>query len=51
MSEDYYPVFLNLKGATALVVGGGAVAYRKVEGLLSCGAEVRLVSRDLITEL
>lgn len=43
----YYPIFLELEGMTALVVGGGAVACRKVESLLACGAKVSLVSRDL----
>lgn len=40
----YYPAFLDLRGKWALVVGGGAVALRKVQLLLSCGARVRLVS-------
>jgi precorrin-2 dehydrogenase/sirohydrochlorin ferrochelatase len=40
----YYPAFLDLRGKLAVVVGGGEVAVRKVELLLSCGARVRLVS-------
>jgi precorrin-2 dehydrogenase/sirohydrochlorin ferrochelatase len=40
----YYPAFLDLRGKLAVVVGGGDVALRKVELLLSCGARVRLVS-------
>ncbi len=43
----YYPIFLKLEGMTALVVGGGAVASRKVETLLACGARVSVVGRDL----
>jgi len=39
-----YPVTLNLQGRRCLVVGGGAVALRKVEGLLSEGAKVTVVS-------
>ena len=31
----YYPVFLEMKGRPCLVVGGGQVAQRKVEGLLA----------------
>ncbi|MBI2412236.1 MAG: bifunctional precorrin-2 dehydrogenase/sirohydrochlorin ferrochelatase [Deltaproteobacteria bacterium] len=40
----YYPVFLDIKGRQCLVIGGGAVALRKIEGLLSAGAEVTVVS-------
>ncbi len=39
-----YPVTLNLDGRRCLVVGGGAVALRKVGGLLSEGAKVTVVS-------
>jgi len=39
-----YPVNLVLDGRTCLVVGGGRVALRKVEGLLACGARVVVVA-------
>jgi precorrin-2 dehydrogenase/sirohydrochlorin ferrochelatase len=48
---SYYPVFLQLEGMTALVVGGGGVARRKVETLLAFGAKVSIVSRELAPEL
>lgn len=38
-----YPVFLDLEGRIAVVVGAGSVALRKVETLLECGASVRVV--------
>lgn len=41
---EYYPIFLDLKGRPCLVVGGGAVAERKVEKLLEAGAEVTVIS-------
>lgn len=41
-----YPVFLNLASRLCIVVGGGAVAERKVLGLLDAGARVRVVSPD-----
>ncbi len=43
----YYPLFLEMKGRRCLVVGGGQVAARKVEGLLAAGASVNVVSSDL----
>jgi len=46
-----YPVNLVLDGRRCLVVGGGRVAVRKVEGLLSCGARVRVVALRLDAEL
>lgn len=42
---SYYPVFLQLEDRPALVVGGGAVASRKVETLLAYGASVYVVSK------
>ena len=42
-----YPITLNLRGRRCLVVGGGAVAERKVQGLLAAEAKVSLVSPEL----
>ena len=39
-----YPANLVLQGRRVLVVGAGAVAARKVEGLLACGADVVVVA-------
>ena len=46
-----YPVVLRLSGKRVLVVGGGAVAARKVEGLLASGAAVTVVAPALVAEL
>jgi precorrin-2 dehydrogenase/sirohydrochlorin ferrochelatase len=46
-----YPVVLRLSGKRVLVVGGGAVAARKVEGLLAAGAAVTVVAPTLVAEL
>ena len=46
-----YPVNLVLDGRQCLVVGGGKIALRKVEGLLSCGARVRVVAPRITPEL
>jgi len=42
--NKYYPVFLDLKGVKAVVVGGGRVAERKVASLLKAGALVKIIS-------
>ena len=45
----YYPVNLDIKNRNCLVVGGGSVGTRKVMTLLSCGANVIVVS-PVVTE-
>ena len=47
----FYPVFIELNGKDALVVGGGQVAERKVDSLLAAGANVTLVSPDTTDRL
>ena len=47
----YYPVFLDIAGKPVVVIGGGEVALRKVEGLLDAGAEVEVVSPTLHPDL
>ena len=44
MSGFAYPVMLDLTSRPCLVVGGGAVAERKVAGLVEAGARVTIVS-------
>ena len=48
----YYTICLvGLPSRQAIVVGGGAVAARKVEGLLEAGAQVKVISPLLTREL
>jgi len=47
----FYPVFLDLRGRRAVVVGGGAVAEQKVRGLVAAGAHVTVVSPDVTPAL
>lgn len=47
----YYPIFLDMADRRCVVVGGGAVAERKVEGLLRAGARVTIVSPSLTPKL
>lgn len=46
MTHSSYPVALDLYGKPVLVVGGGALAVEKVEGLLRVQARVRVVDPD-----
>jgi precorrin-2 dehydrogenase/sirohydrochlorin ferrochelatase len=46
-----YPIFLNLSGRRCVIVGGGAVATRKIDKLLRAGAEVVVISSEVSPEL
>ena len=48
---DYFPLFAKLAGQRCLVVGGGAVAARKVRALRKSGARVTVNAPDLSDEL
>jgi uroporphyrin-III C-methyltransferase/precorrin-2 dehydrogenase/sirohydrochlorin ferrochelatase len=48
---NLYPLALRLEGRRVLVVGGGAVATRRVPALLDAGGEVVLVSPELTPAL
>jgi uroporphyrin-III C-methyltransferase/precorrin-2 dehydrogenase/sirohydrochlorin ferrochelatase len=43
----YFPLFLDLHGQDVLVVGGGAVAERKIRLLLQAGARVHVTAAAL----
>ena len=44
---DHLPIFLRVRSRPALIVGGGAVAARKAELLLRCGADITLIAPEL----
>jgi uroporphyrin-III C-methyltransferase / precorrin-2 dehydrogenase / sirohydrochlorin ferrochelatase len=48
---DFLPIFLDVRNKTALVVGGGDVAARKVALLLQANAKVRVISPELCANL
>ena len=45
-----FPVNLNLIGRPVLVVGGGRIAYRKVQQLLMAGGEVTVIAPHILDE-
>ena len=47
----YVPIMLDCEGQRCVVIGGGAVAERKVLGLLEAGAAVTLISPSLTEAL
>lgn len=44
---NYYPISLNIRGKSCIVVGGGRVAERKVRTLLTAGAQVKIISPNI----
>src|SRR5207247_11326779 len=47
----YYPIFIELTERRCLVIGGGAVAERKVEELLAVGGRVTVISPTITERL
>lgn len=45
-----YPIMIDLKGKEITVIGGGKIAYRKVNNFLKFGYEVTVVSREFIED-
>jgi len=49
--DELFPIFLKLEGRPCLVVGGGAVAEAKMQGLVRCGAKVRVVAPEAAPDI
>jgi siroheme synthase-like protein len=47
----FYPIFLDVSRRRCVVIGGGPVAERRVEGLLAAGAAVTVVSPAITDRL
>lgn len=43
----HYPVSLDISGRKCIIIGGGEVAERKARRLISCGADVSVISLSL----
>ncbi|MBE9539497.1 MAG: uroporphyrinogen-III C-methyltransferase [Proteobacteria bacterium] len=48
---EYLPIYLELKSASVLLVGGGNVGTRKARLLLGAGADLTVVAPDITQEL
>jgi precorrin-2 dehydrogenase/sirohydrochlorin ferrochelatase len=46
-----YPVNLDIRDLLCVIIGGGTVASRKIESLLPCGAQIRVVSPMVIEQI
>jgi precorrin-2 dehydrogenase len=51
LDTPFYMAAIKLKGRRCLVIGGGEVGLEKVEGLLLCDADVRLIAPEAVSEL
>ena len=47
----YFPFFTDIEGQDCLIVGGGAVARRKVEVLLGYGPHITVVAPEISPEI
>ncbi len=48
---DHLPIFLNVRGRRALIVGGGTVAARKADLLLRAGCALTVVAPELNADM
>lgn len=51
MVAPYFPLFVNLAGKRATIIGGGDTAYRKAEMLLRFEAAIRVISPEISDEM
>ena len=49
--KTWFPLFMDSRQKTVLLVGGGKVAARRLQGLLSFRFRVRLVAPELVPEI
>jgi uroporphyrin-III C-methyltransferase/precorrin-2 dehydrogenase/sirohydrochlorin ferrochelatase len=47
----YLPIFLDIQNKPCLVVGGGQVAARKIKLLMNAGANIKIISPEICTEI
>ncbi|MCX7988072.1 MAG: hypothetical protein N2647_01330 [Thermodesulfovibrio sp.] len=45
--SKFFPIFIDIKGKKCVVIGGGAVAERKIKTLLKYGAYITVISPNI----
>ncbi|MFC2541933.1 MAG: bifunctional precorrin-2 dehydrogenase/sirohydrochlorin ferrochelatase [Leptotrichia hofstadii] len=46
----WFPLFINLENKKILVIGGGKVATKKIEKILEYGADITVVTKNVVEE-
>ncbi len=46
----WFPLFINLENKKVLVIGGGKVAAKKIEKILEYGADITVVTENVVEE-
>ena len=46
----WFPLFVNLENKKVLVIGGGKVATKKIEKILEYGADITVVTENVVEE-
>ncbi|MCW9095090.1 MAG: hypothetical protein OQJ74_04525, partial [Ignavibacteriaceae bacterium] len=49
--STFYPILINLQRFPCLVVGGGQVAFRKIQSLLSYNVKITVLSPNICKPL
>lgn len=50
MENKFFPLFVNLENKNILVVGAGNIALRKVNTLLKCSANIKVITKSVGNE-
>ena len=48
--KKYFPILIDLEKKDILVVGGGKIAYRKIRTLLNYGAEIEVITPQIVED-
>ena len=48
--KKYFPIFINVEKKDILVIGGGKIAYRKIKILLNYGAEIEVITPQIVEQ-